>query len=117
MDTAASGNHIQFCRRRPDVWDLAERSSHHCHIPAAKAAREREIVLKNWKPSRSNSPIVEKAEQRLRQGVRWGENMPIHLRTGTSAAEHNLRKSWPFAPKPRAFRRLHEVFADHSVFS
>jgi len=71
-------------------------------------------VVKNWRPSRSNSPIVEKAEQRLRQGVRWGENMPIHLRTGTSAAEHNLRKSWPFAPKPRAFRRLHEVFADHS---
>src|ERR1700746_3721220 len=39
--------------------------------------------------------------------------MPIQLRTDTSAAEHNLRKSWP-CTDPRAFRRLHEVFADHT---
>ena len=41
--------------------------------------------------------------------------MPIQLRTGTSAAEHNLRKSWPFAPNPRAFRRLHEVLRTTAV--
>ncbi len=41
---------------------------------------------------------------------RWDENMPIQHRTDTSAAEHNLRKSWPFAPNPVQFRRLHEVF-------
>jgi hypothetical protein len=29
--------------------------------------------------------------------------MPIQLRTDTSAAEHNLRKSWPFAPNPVHF--------------
>jgi hypothetical protein len=29
--------------------------------------------------------------------------MPIQLRTDTSAAEHNLRKSWPFAPNPAHF--------------
>src|ERR1700751_4593083 len=33
----------------------------------------------------------------------WGENMPIQLRTDTSAAEHNLRKFWPFAPNPVHF--------------
>jgi hypothetical protein len=40
--------------------------------------------------------------------------MPIHLRTDTSAAEHNLRKSWPFAPNPVHFADCNEVFADHS---
>ena len=35
--------------------------------------------------------------------------MPIQLRTDTSAAEHNLRKSWPFAPNP-----VH--FADYTRF-
>jgi len=29
--------------------------------------------------------------------------MPIQLRTDTSAAEHKLRKSWPFAPNPVHF--------------
>jgi hypothetical protein len=52
---------------------------------------------------------VEKPEQRLRQGVRWGENMPIQLRTDTSAAEHNLRKFWSLAPNP-----VH--FADYTRF-
>ena len=41
--------------------------------------------------------------------------MPIQLRTDTSAAEHNLRKSWPFAPNPRAFRRLHELLRTTAV--
>ena len=29
--------------------------------------------------------------------------MPIQLRTDTSAAEHNSRKSWPLAPNPVHF--------------
>jgi len=42
--------------------------------------------------------------------------MPFQLRTATfspSAAEHNLRKIPAICTEPWAFRRLHEVFADH----
>jgi hypothetical protein len=45
--------------------------------------------------------------------VRWDENMPIQLRTDTSAPEHNSKKILAICTEPRAFRRLHEVFADH----